>query len=172
MLTLETEVSKFLQTFRNHETKHLSPNSNIPFCCFSRNIPFFSPQNSVNPFGVRCIFPRWKRPKPRGDWATNLPWKMLEDFNGKWWWGFSVRICYCERIECLNFSGASIYDVNPKFSLGSVASKARKKMLLRYIKTIDTKMGPPKTLSISGFTLFVHQGRRFFVTIHARGSSD
>ena len=84
-VSLETEVTKFLQTFRNLETNHFSSNWNIPFCCFSRNIPFFSPQNSVKPFGVRCIFPRWKRPKPRGDWATNLPWKMLEDFNGEWW---------------------------------------------------------------------------------------
>ena len=44
------------------ETKHLSSNWYIPFCGFSRNIPFFSPQNLVNLFGVRCQKPPKRRP--------------------------------------------------------------------------------------------------------------
>ena len=126
-VSLETEVTKFLQTFRNHETNHVSSIGTSPFVVSPGTSPFFLLKIRWNRLGSGAFFPRWKRPKPRGDWATNLPWKMLEDFQGKWWWGFSVRICYCERIECLNFRGVSIYDVNPKFSLGSGPAKWGKK---------------------------------------------
>ena len=56
-VSLETEVTKFLQTFRNLETNHFSSNWNIPFCCFSRNIPFFLLKIRWNRLGSGAFFP-------------------------------------------------------------------------------------------------------------------